>query len=95
MRPILGAGNIAYNNLPEHPTARHRLCWQHVLGRCKFQDGCHFDHVDGNVIPDQFAKNVCEVIGRGVAQLLANPPQHGYLVGNRGQGRGNKRQRGY
>ena len=95
MRPILGAGNIAYNDLPEHPTARHRLCWQHVLGRCKFQDGCHFDHVDGNVIPDQFAKNVCEVIGRGVAQLLANPPQHGYLVGNRGQGRGNKRQRGY
>lgn len=81
MATILQAGNIVFDDLPLHPTTKERICWQHILGQCRFQNGdCHFYHVPANEIEDQFATEVCRVIEPGVGQLLANPPQYGHLV---------------
>ncbi len=49
------------------------ICWAHVLGRCHFGDACTFagGHPPQRAIPDQFAKEVVDLLSGGIEALIA------------------------
>jgi hypothetical protein len=79
LREMLSAANKSHRDLPWHETSGDRLCWKHALGFCDYNN-CSFDHLPANKISDDVANKVCQVLQPGIVQLLANPPQNGYLV---------------
>lgn len=52
---------------------RPYICWGHILGRCHFGKGCTFarGHPPRRAIPDQFAREVVDMLGDGINAMVA------------------------
>ncbi len=87
---ILDVANKRYKDLLTLPNytnlqGRSSICWNWVLGRCGYGRACIFrrGHVKRYDISETFADAVCDVISKGVVQLMNNgggnapqPPPH-------------------
>lgn len=79
---ILNAAQREIRDLPVIPdyvaNGRPFVCWAHVLGRCHFGDSCTFarGHPPRQAIPDQFAREVVELLGAGIDSLVAERQQN-------------------
>ena len=92
---ILNAAHREIRDLPVIPEYVERgrpfLCWGHILGRCHFGDGCTFakGHPSRSAIPDQFAREVVDILGGGIDAIVAERQQP-----TRGGGSPIKKQKG-
>jgi hypothetical protein len=76
---LLDAANKQYEDLPKlpnytNPQGPSSTCWNWVLGRWGYGRACIFccGHVKQENMSDMFADAVCDVIGKGVVQLMNN-----------------------
>ncbi len=79
MTQLLEAANKRYEDLPilpnyTHPQGRSSICWNWVLGRCNYGQGCVFQCGQDKCedVMDMFADTVCYVLGKGVLHLIYN-----------------------
>ena len=78
---ILDAARREIRDLPIIPeyvaNGRPFVCWGHILGRCHFGTSCSFarGHPPRHAIPDQFAREVVDLLSEGVAVLVGNRQQ--------------------
>jgi hypothetical protein len=83
---LLDAANKQYEDLPKlpnytNPQGYSSICWNWVLGHCGCERACifHCGQVKREDMSDMFADMVCDVIGKGVVQLMndggGNVPQ--------------------
>ena len=49
------------------------LCWNAVLGKCKFGKGCKYrrNHPGANEIPDTYAEKVVALLSQGVDYIVS------------------------
>ncbi len=76
---LLNPANKCYEDLPTLPNYtnsqwRSSICWNWVLGHCGYGRACIFrcENVKREDITEMFANVVCDVIGKGVVQLMNN-----------------------
>ena len=82
LREILEAANVGVGQLPTingiTEGSRTRLCYQGLLGKCQHQarGNCQFAHAARQDVPNDFADEVCRVLGPGVDYMVRNgrPP---------------------
>ena len=79
---VLDAAGIRIENLPiplgtrfaSKDGTRAYLCWNAVLGQCKFGKGCKFrkNHPGKGELPDTYASSIVSTLKDAVAYVLAS-----------------------
>jgi hypothetical protein len=101
---VMNAAGIWWPDMPKwekhfnKTTNRSELCWDHLIGCCKYGPMCMFgrSHDDVKNIPDEFADNAIKVLKPGIEAMLKDG--YRYDDGKRGfenHGRGAGRERNY
>ena len=70
-------------------TGNDELCWNHVVGSCKFGNSCHFSnsHVDGKKLPTEFVEKVVGLFKPGIEAMLSSEyDRRGYVQQKYGGG---------
>lgn len=95
IQEIMQNANIWWEDLPkcEHfvnqMTGANELCWNHVVGACKFGIKCMYagSHVSGKKLPADFVEQVAALFKPGLAKMLSNDyDRRGYMMGKSGGG---------
>ena len=80
VQELMQNAGIWWSDLPVckewcHPvTGANELCWNNVLGVCKFGAGCDFakSHVNGSTFSEDFASRTVEKLKPGIVKMLSD-----------------------
>ena len=95
IQEIMQNANIWWGDLPKvekfvnQVTGSSELCWNHVVGTCKFGSRCLFaaSHVNGSQLPAEFVEQVAALFKPGLAKMLSNDyDRRSYQLGKYGNG---------
>jgi hypothetical protein len=78
LQEIMTQAKVGWNEMPRLPaltnreTGKDELCWNWLLGTCRFGSRCNFfrSHDDGRNLPERFVDDVLKVLQPGINAMM-------------------------